>query len=152
MSDRPVTHATFVVERTYPAAPARVFAAFASIEAKRRWTACHDNQVWHELDFRVGGRERSQGGPPGGPMYRVDARYHDIVADRRIVYAYEMHRDDTRISVSVVTVELTPAGRGTALRFTEQAAFLDGRDTPAQREGGTAHVLERLGELLAHEP
>jgi len=29
MTDRSVTHATFVVERTYPVSPARVFAAWA---------------------------------------------------------------------------------------------------------------------------
>lgn len=30
MTDRSVTHATFVVERTYDAAPARVFAALGA--------------------------------------------------------------------------------------------------------------------------
>ena len=36
MTERSVTHATFVIERTYPTSPARVFAAFASREAKMR--------------------------------------------------------------------------------------------------------------------
>jgi len=32
--------------------------------------------------------------------------------DERIVYAYTMDRDDTRISVSVATVEFEPAAPG----------------------------------------
>jgi uncharacterized protein YndB with AHSA1/START domain len=39
VTDRSVTHATFVVERSYDAPPARVFAAWADPEAKARWFA-----------------------------------------------------------------------------------------------------------------
>ncbi len=39
MTDRSVTHATFVVERRYDASPARVFAAWADPAAKARWFA-----------------------------------------------------------------------------------------------------------------
>ena len=37
MSERSTEHSTFVVERTYPASPARVFAAWADPAAKARW-------------------------------------------------------------------------------------------------------------------
>ena len=37
MTDRSVTHSTFVVERTYAAPPARVFAAFADPAARCAW-------------------------------------------------------------------------------------------------------------------
>ena len=37
MTERSVTHATFTVERTYDASPARVFNAFADPAIKRRW-------------------------------------------------------------------------------------------------------------------
>src|SRR2546429_523910 len=154
MTERSVTHATFVVERTYDAPPARVFAAWANPAAKARWFAGPDE--WgpgeHELDFRVGGREISRGGPKGGPVHAFDGRYHDIVPDQRIVYTYDMHLDDTRISVSLATVELKPAGTGMRLTFTEQGAFLDGHDTPAQREQGTGALLDALGAELRREP
>ena len=65
MTERSVKHATFVIERTYDASPARVFAAFADPEIKKRWFGAPDE--WapdeQELDFRVGGREISRGGP-----------------------------------------------------------------------------------------
>ena len=34
-----VTHSTFVIERSYPTTPERVFAAFADPAKKRRWLA-----------------------------------------------------------------------------------------------------------------
>jgi hypothetical protein len=39
VTERSVTHDTFVVERSYPASPARVFAAWADPAAKARWFA-----------------------------------------------------------------------------------------------------------------
>ena len=39
-----------------------------------------------------------------------EALYQDIVPDERIVYTYEMHLDEPRISVSLSTVELRPDG------------------------------------------
>ena len=153
MTERSVTHATIVIERTYDASPARVFAAWADPRAKARWFA--GPEEWgpdeHELDFRIGGREISRGGPKGGPVHAYEARYYDIVPDARIIMAYEMHLDDRRISVSLATVELQPEGSGTRLTYTEQGAFLDGADDPAARERGTRELLDALGELLRRE-
>ncbi len=147
---RSVTHATFAVERRYPAAPARVFAAWASPDAKKSWFACHAEWRLTEyaLDFRVGGREHLSTSPGTGPAHIYDAQYHDIVPDRRMVYAYTMHLGPTRISVSLATVELEPAGQGTRLLFTEQGAFLDGYDDVSGREHGTRVGLDNLEAAL----
>ena len=151
MTERSVTHATFTVERTYEASPARVFAAWSDPAAKARWFAGSPDE-WgtgeFELDFRIGGQEISRGGPPDGPAYSFDARYHDIVPDKRIVYAYDMYLDGTRISVSLATVELKPEGAGTRLIFTEQGSFLDGHDVPSVREQGTGSLLDALAVEL----
>ena len=37
MNTEPIKHATFSVERTYPADAARVFRAFSDTDVKRRW-------------------------------------------------------------------------------------------------------------------
>ena len=154
MTGRSVTHDTFVVERSYPASPARVFAAWADPAAKARWFASPEE--WgpdeFELDFRVGGRERSRGGPQGGPLITYEARYQDIVADERIVYTYAMEVDGTLISISVATVELRPERGGTRLVLTEQGAYLDGHDTSAQRQQGAGSLLDALGAQLGREP
>jgi uncharacterized protein YndB with AHSA1/START domain len=141
-----VNHATFELERTYKAPPSRVFSAFADREVKARWFA--GPPEWEErpgeFDFRVGGRETSAGGPKGGPVSSFEARYMDIVPDQRIIYAYDMHSDGVRISCSLATIELEPAGDGTRLRITEQGAFLEGYDDPKLREEGTRQLLESL--------
>jgi uncharacterized protein YndB with AHSA1/START domain len=150
MSDRSVVHATFVIERSYDAAPERVFAAWASHDAKSQWFGSPDSAGNHQLDFRVGGSE-SWRGQHGDSTFSYDATYQDIVENERIVYAYDMHMDDERISVSLATIEFKAAGDGTRLVFTEQGAFLDGLDKPEMREGGTGTLLEKLGEVLARE-
>ncbi len=53
-----------------------------------------------------------------------------------------------RISVSVATVEFQAAGAGTKLTMTEQGVFLDGLDTPAEREHGTGELLDTLATYL----
>lgn len=150
MSDRSVTHATFTIERHYDASPARVFAAFTDPALKARWFRHpEEREPEIEFDFRVGGRETNRGGPPDGPTYIFDARYYDIVPQQRIIYAYEMYRETTRLSVSLATIELLPAGNGTQLIFTEQGAFLDGLDAAKEREHGTRELLEALATVLA---
>jgi uncharacterized protein YndB with AHSA1/START domain len=80
MTQRSVTHATFVVERTYQASPARVFAAWADPAAKARWFgAPEEGTSEFELDFQVGGREINRGTGPDGQAYSFEARYQDIV-------------------------------------------------------------------------
>ena len=143
MNDRFVLHSTFVIERVYQASPARVFATWADKNQKEQWFTKPD-----EFDFRVGGEERSQGGPPGGPIYSFHAVYHDIVQNERIVYAYTLDMDKTRMSSSLTTVEFKLEGTGTKLIYTEQGAFFDGHDTPVQREQGTNEMLDKIGKVL----
>jgi uncharacterized protein YndB with AHSA1/START domain len=153
MAERSVEHASFTIERRYHAPPARVFAAWATSEAKARWFG--GPEEWqsepHELDFRVGGHELDVGGPAGGPVHTYRAVYWDIVPEERIVYTYDMHLEDERISVSLATVELKPDGKSTRLIYTEQGAFLDRLDTPEQREQGTGSLLDALGKELQKE-
>jgi uncharacterized protein YndB with AHSA1/START domain len=150
MSERSIEHASFVIERSYDASPAEVFAAWADPAAKARWLA--GPEEWeaepHVLDFRVGGREVSSGGPSGGPIHIYRAIYWDIVPNERIVYTYEMLRDETRISVSLTTVDLKPEGEGTRLLLTEHAAFFDGLEAPELRSKGTGSLLDALAQEL----
>jgi len=148
MSKRSADHATLVIERNYDAAPARVFAAWADRAAKGQWFGPPDGGGDHELDFRIGGREHFAASV-GGALYTYDALYEDIVPDERIVYTYNMHRDGSRMSVSVSTVEMLALDEGTRLRYTEQGVFLDAIDTPQAREHGTRELLDKLAEALA---
>jgi uncharacterized protein YndB with AHSA1/START domain len=150
MTSRKVTHATFTIERTYDVPPERVFRAFADAEAKAKWFA--GSGEWREgkrvMDFRVGGKEHLSGGRKDGPPHIFDALYQDIVPNERIIYTYEMHIGEKRISVSLATIEFKKAGKGTKMSFTEQGAFLDDFDRPETREEGTKVLLENLARSL----
>ncbi len=147
---QPVAHSTFNIARTYPVAPARVFAAFADQATKRRWFA--EGEGWEvdefTVDFRVGGRETARFRFGDSAPMGNDTIYLDIVPDRRIVLAYTMTVGDERHSVSLTTVELAPTDDGTRLVYTEQGAFFDGVDDPVGRERGCRELLERLAEEL----
>ena len=146
--DRNATHATFTLERSYPAPPARVFAAWADPAAKASWFTPGPGSG-HELDFRVGGREVAAGGPEGGPLMTFETLYQDIVPEQRIVYTSTLSAGADLMTVSLTTVEFTPGeGGGTRLVLTEQGAFLDGQEQPAWREQGTADQLEALAAEL----
>jgi uncharacterized protein YndB with AHSA1/START domain len=148
--ERSTDHATFVVERTLPAPVSRVFAAWADVALKRRWSSCHPD--WrseeHRLDFRIGGTEVSRVVEPGGTVHTMQARFLDIVPQQRIVYAYEMLLDDVRISVSLVTVVFEGGRSRTRMTFTEQVVFLDGHGDVAERIEGTEVGLDRIQAVL----
>ena len=146
MSERSVEHGTFVVERVYDASPERTFAAWSDPHAKARWYGNPEREL--ELDFRVGGWERHRGRLADGREYAYQALFWDIVPGKRIVYTYEMLLDGVRISVSVATAEFRPERDGTRLVFTEQGAFLDAHEMPAQREQGMGSLLDALGQWL----
>ena len=150
MSKRSADHATFVIERVFDFAPSVVFSAWAEPAAKAHWFA--GTGEWKELhreqDFRVGGRERLKGVWPGGKVSAFDALHQEIVPNERIIYSYDMHLDETRISISLATVEFKPAGADTRLIVTEQGVFLDGYDDAGSRERGTRALIDRLGAEL----
>ena len=149
MTERSIVHGSFTVKRSYKSNPEKVFRAWADPALKRQWfgSPAEDNPR-HTFDFRIGGRERSEGKGPGNHDFIYDAVYYDIVENNRIVYAYEMYLDGARISVSVATIELGPEGDGTHLILTEHGAFLDGLDTADQRQAGTEWIMDQLGKWL----
>jgi uncharacterized protein YndB with AHSA1/START domain len=101
-----------------------------------------------EMDVRPGGRERVHGRWPTGTVSKFDAVYFDVVPDERLVFCYEMHLDERKISVSLATWELRSIAGGTQVTLTEQGAFLDGYDDSGAREHGSNHLLDGLEKHL----
>lgn len=155
MKEPSVIHNTFVIERSFARTPAAVFAAFADPAKKRRWFVDSDNVDVEkfEMDFRVGGYERSQSRlkentPFPGVQLKNEGRYEDIIPDQRIVTALAMMLGDKRISASLVTIELLATDSGTDLICTHQGAFFEGSGDPKMREEGWRKLLGRLDNVL----
>jgi uncharacterized protein YndB with AHSA1/START domain len=151
------THGSFIIERRYNASPERVFAAWADPKAKRAWFA--EGEGWdirsYELDFREGGTETSAfrvvGGNnpfPPATTFSNDTVFNEIIPNERIVFTYSMARDGVRFSISLATVELHAADKGTRFIFTEHGAFFDGADGIQMREQGWQELLGKLDEFL----
>lgn len=135
-------HGSFEVSIVVPAAPARVFAAYAELELRRRWFripgAAEDAR--HELDFRIGGHEVAEGSFAPMPLDEPEriayrSTFLEILPARRIVLAYTVDVGIHR-SASMVTLELHADPAGTLLRHTEQYVLL----TPDESGDHAAHL------------
>jgi uncharacterized protein YndB with AHSA1/START domain len=155
MADPTVIHSTFVVERSYPQPPDRVFAAFSHPARKRRWYAEGDHEIQEfEMEFRVGGGERlryrfKEGHPIAGSEIANESGYQDIVPDKRIVLTTKMSLNGKPILITLVTLEFLCSGPGTDLVLTNQGTFIDWPDGPQMIEHGWRALLERLGKEVS---
>lgn len=146
-----VTNATFVIERLLNASPARVFAAYASLEAKSAWfrTPTECETLNRDFDFRIGGKERFRARWPSGLISDFQATYHDIVENDRIVLDYDLFHDADMLSVSLLTLEFRAEGDRTRLIHTEQGCYLSGgAEAVAGREHGTTWHIDNLVALI----
>jgi uncharacterized protein YndB with AHSA1/START domain len=148
---RSVIHAMFELQRSYEAPIAKVWQALTDEKAKGRWFNGPPGRfevLERRMEVRTGGRERLKGRWEGGVVSTFDAVYHDVVPLERLIYSYEMHLNDKKISVSLATLRLKEEDTKTTLFVTEQGAFLDGYDDAGSREAGTRHLLDALGASL----
>jgi len=156
MTEPNVNHSTFVVERNYPQAPARVFASFAQAGRKRRWYAGGEHEIQeYDLDFRVGGEEHfryrfKEGHPIAGSEINNESTYQDIVPEQRIVFTQKMSLNAKPVSVAVITLEFLSSGEGTDLVLTNQGTFIGWPDGAKMVEMGWNDLLNRLrGDVAA---
>jgi uncharacterized protein YndB with AHSA1/START domain len=149
--ERSQTHATFVIERTYPAPVERVWRALSDNDERDQWFGAGEafdiQEKSHE--FEVGGHGTEDGQWHGGPRSRFESTYTDIVDLQRIVFTYDMWVDGRHLSTSLTTIALERDGGQTRLTYTEQAVHFDGLDSVEGREEGSQGLLDQLGSYLA---
>ena len=150
LTERSQTHATFVIERSFPVPVPAVWHALSDSDARAEWFGGGDNFDVTERshDFRVGGRGVEEGQWHGGPRSRFESTYTDIVDEQRMIFTYEMWIDGRHISSSLTTIALEPDGPGTRLTYTEQGVHLDGLDSVEGREEGSRGILDNLAAFL----
>lgn len=153
VTERSQTHATFVIERTYPVPVEAVWHALSDNDERDQWFGAGDafdvQEKTHE--FRVGGHGTEEGQWHGGPRSRFISVYTDIVDLQRIVFTYDMWVEERHLSTSLTTIVLEPDGDYTRLTYTEQGVHFDGLDSPEGREEGTKGLLDQLGACLIRD-
>ena len=143
-----ITHATIVMERTYHASPARVFAAWSDIEARKRWSAPAESIriEYEEADFREGGRDVSRCIEPGNEDYVAAVTYIDIKRDRRIAFVEDVTHGNKRVSAALISVELAAKDATTHLLLTMQIASFDEAGMEQGYQFGWNAALDNLAK------
>jgi uncharacterized protein YndB with AHSA1/START domain len=103
------------VQRTFDAAPERVYRAFIEAEALRRWKAPGDAKVvLAEVDARVGGGYRVHMEGADGTPYCLRGEFREMIPGERLVYTWHWETDPPE-SETLVTVTLRDVGGRTEL-------------------------------------
>ena len=152
----PVTHASFVIDKTFPHPVSKVFAAFAEPALRARWQspergARPGDHI--EFEFRGGGYERARwmmgdDTPFPGAVISSEGLFLDIIDQRRIVSASNMMMNGTPFSGSLLSFEFAEDGAGTRLTCTHQGAFFENADGPEMRKDGWEKLLDSLATFL----
>ena len=139
---------SFDLDRTYPAPPERVWAAFTRAELLERWV-CPDPE-WRvascEVEPRAGGGYRIRFGPrPDGDAYTETATYAVFEPVERLVLDVVTSGEGTS-ETSRCTVLLVPVEGGTRLELTVEG-LSDAQSAEHLRVGWT-WCLEGIGREL----
>ena len=118
---------SFDLDRTYPAPPERVWAAWTRADLLQRWV-CPD-PAWRvstcEVDPRAGGGYRLRFGPrPAGDAYRETATFAVFEPVQRLVLDVLTEGEDMAES-SRCTVLLLPVDGGTRLDLTVEGPEIE---------------------------
>ena len=137
---------TLTLTRHVKAPAERVFQAWTSGEALKRWFGPSDSMIVSvaDIDVEVGGRYRIVMQEPGGEAHRVGGVYREIVPNERLVFTWAWESTPER--ESIVTVALRPVDGGTELTLTH-VQFFDEAARDRHAHGWTGS-LERLARHL----
>jgi uncharacterized protein YndB with AHSA1/START domain len=143
-------HDTVVIERTVGVPVSRIYVAFADAKERASWSAPSDTAVfvYDEANFRVGGRDVARCGAKDDPSYRVEARYLDIVRERRIVWAETVHEGDRLLATNLTTLELFPDGKRARVKVTVQVTSFVGTGMIKNTKAGHESVLANMARHL----
>ena len=132
------------VRRHFPAPRERVFAAWTSAAALKRWHA-PDNAVVEDagVDFRVGGRWYVRMRGNDGALHLVQGQYREIDEPRRIVLTWRW-ASNTDGQDSTVTVEFFDREGGTEIVLVHEGLVTE------QEHQGHRHGWVGCFDKLAH--
>jgi uncharacterized protein YndB with AHSA1/START domain len=153
MADVSTDHGTVVVERTLNVPVSRAYGAFADAKQRASWGAPSDSAIfiYDETDFCIGGRDLARCGAREDPRFRVEARYIDIVDERRIVWAETIREIDKLLAENITTLEFQPDGPRTRVKVTVQVTSFAGAGLIYSTKAGHEGALANMAHYLEHD-
>jgi uncharacterized protein YndB with AHSA1/START domain len=141
---------TIVLERTYRAAPDRVFRAWEDVEARARWSKPWPEMdlVYDSHDFRIGGTDIYRCGLNGVFNWTAEIQYLDIVRDKRLIFSERMAEEEKPQSTALIAVEFFAKGKETLQIITIDILTLDGSSMLEGYTGSWAPVLDNIAAEL----
>ena len=134
------------ISRNYGVAPEKVWRAWTDPQALSQWFG-HGKPppaTAAEIDLRVGGHYRFAFKGASGEMNEVSGVYQEVVPNRRLVFTWAWKSTPER--VSRVSIELTPQGGGTELRFVHDRFYND--KARVDHSQGWQHGFENLDAFM----
>lgn len=143
-------HGTVVVERVLDVPLARAYGAFADVAERARWGSPSEGVafIYDAADFRVGGVDVIRCGPRQDPRFHVEARYIDIVPQRRVVWTEAIRELQTPLAANLTTLEFFPQGERTLVKVTVQVASFVGPGMIANTRDGHTGSLANMARFL----
>ncbi|MEO0401829.1 MAG: SRPBCC domain-containing protein [Pseudomonadota bacterium] len=138
-------------DRTFGAAPTRVFEALISPSDRMAWGppgTDHVVLIEGQPDPAPGVREWSRCGPRDTPYVDVATDWILIESPARLLYAETLCAEGEVLGSSFATFELAADGVGTALRGTVHLVSFIGEEMLGEFEGGWSHAMDNLSHYL----
>lgn len=144
----PAQPAQLALQRSYRAAPEKVWRAWTEPQALSLWFGSGPGSVTAaEIDLRVGGRYRIAFNGPDGEAHEVSGVYQEVEPHRRLVFSWAWKSTPER--QSRVSIVFEAVADGTDMRFVHDRFFDD--TARANHERGWQVAFDTLGDVLQHD-
>lgn len=139
-------HQTLTFSRRLKTTPTALFSALSDPVKRSQWSPPGPDEVveFTKPAFTIGEVEISTCGSKGSPEYTVDAYYHDIVPERRIVFSEGVSREGMRLAASLITMEITAGADDCLFEVVIQAASFVGQEMLEGYQHGWSAALDGL--------
>lgn len=148
-----VAHERIEIERDFDAPVALVWRAWSEPALREQWQNPSSTwtMVFDNYDLRPGGTEVCHCGSGEEMTVHFTSHYPEVVPERRIVFTTITADNENVASVAATSVEFEETGGKTRMHFVESIAFIEGRETLADRTMGTKASIDKLAEVVAAE-
>ncbi|MDP3938433.1 MAG: SRPBCC domain-containing protein [Deltaproteobacteria bacterium] len=143
----PKVQTSVQIKRTLRAPRAKIFEAFTSPEALKRWWMPGDgfSVPSAEVDLREGGAYRIGMKNLAGKIFHLFGTYREVKPPEKIVYSWQWDGIEEKLGETLVTVELHDVEGGTELVVTHELfPTTEDRDNHNKGWSGCLDHLEKM--------